>query len=80
LLAARRIAIAPKHDSAQYDFMVQVSLIRLVKIKASFGSDIQHDVCMKILREFLEAWKMNVESAHKKNRVTIEYGRERKPN
>ncbi len=53
--------------------------ISLVKVEAVFGSDIQHDVSMKVLREFLEAWKMNVESAHKKNRITIAYGREPKP-
>jgi hypothetical protein len=60
--------------------MPQLSLIRLVRIEAAFGSDTQHDVSMKVLREFLEAWKMNVESAHKKNRVTIEYGEEHAPN
>lgn len=52
------------------------SLIRHVHIEAKFGSDIQHDVSMKVLQEFLEAWKMNVESAHKSNEITVEYGRE----
>lgn len=56
--------------------MPQLSLNHLVRIEAAFGSDIQRDVSMKILREFLEAWKTNVQSAHKKNRVTIDYGEE----
>lgn len=54
--------------------MPQVSHLRLVKIEATFGSDIQHDVSMKVLTQFLEAWKMNVEAAHKKNSVVITYG------
>jgi hypothetical protein len=42
-----------------------------ITIDASFGSDMQRDVSMKVLKEFLDAWKANVESAHKKNKVTI---------
>lgn len=49
------------------------------KIQAVFGSDIQHDVSMKVLTEFLEAWKKNVESAHKKNKSVISYGKEQGP-
>jgi hypothetical protein len=59
--------------------MPQLSLIRLIRIEAVFGSDVQHDVSLKVLREFLEAWKMNVQSAHKKNKITIDYGREPDP-
>ena len=44
---------------------------RNVTIHASFGSDIQCDVSMRVLDEFLEAWQKNVESAHKRNKVTI---------
>jgi hypothetical protein len=54
--------------------MPQIRHVRLVKIEATFGSDIQHDVSMKILTQFLEAWKMNVEGAHKKNSIVINYG------
>jgi hypothetical protein len=54
--------------------MPKLSLIRLVRIEATFGSDIQHDVSMKVLTQFLEAWKMNVEGAHKKNSIVIDYG------
>ena len=54
--------------------MPQLSLIRVIKVDAMFGSAIQHDVSMKILRELLEAWKTNVELADNKNRVTIDYG------
>ncbi len=52
----------------------KISHIRLIKIEAVFGSDIQHDGSMKVLREFLEAWKRNVESSHKKNNITLDYG------
>jgi len=51
-------------------------LNRLVRIEAEFASDVQHDVSMKVLTEFLEAWKNNVEAANKKNTVSITYGRE----
>lgn len=47
-------------------------IIRLsVKIDATFGSEIQRDVSMNVLKEFLQAWKTNVEEANKKNRVVI---------
>ncbi len=42
-----------------------------ITITASFGSEIQRDVSMKVLREFLEAWRRNVESAHKRNRISF---------
>jgi len=45
--------------------------IQRITIEARFGSDIQRDVSMKVLKEFLTAWKANVESAHKKNNITI---------
>ena len=44
---------------------------RTVTIEAVFGSGIQREVAMKILGEFLDAWKANVEASHKKNRVTV---------
>jgi hypothetical protein len=43
----------------------------VLTIQATFGSDIQRDVAIKVLDQFLEAWKENVESAHKMNKVTI---------
>jgi hypothetical protein len=45
--------------------------IQRITIDTSFGSDIQREVSMKVLKEFLAAWKANVESAHKKNKITI---------
>jgi hypothetical protein len=45
--------------------------IQRITIEARFGSDIQRDVSMRVLKEFLTAWKANVESAHKKNNITI---------
>lgn len=47
--------------------MLHVSIM----IDATFGSEIQRDVSLKVLKEFLEAWTQNVESSHKKNRVAI---------
>ena len=40
-------------------------------ISAAFGSDIQRDVSMRVLREFLDAWKQNVEVAHRRNKIRI---------
>ncbi len=42
-----------------------------ITITAFFGSEIQRDVSMKVLREFLQAWRQNVESAHKKNKISF---------
>ena len=49
---------------------VQIS----VRIDASFASEIQRGVAMKLLKDFLQAWKTNVEEADKRNRVTIAKG------
>lgn len=42
-----------------------------VTIEATFGSDHQHAVAMKVLRGLLPAWKRNVESHHQKNVITV---------
>ena len=42
-----------------------------VKIDATFTSEIQRDVAMKLLNDFLQAWKVNVEEADERNRVSI---------
>jgi hypothetical protein len=42
-----------------------------ITIAVTFGSDIQRDVGMRVLTQVLEAWKQNLECAHKRNRVTI---------
>lgn len=42
-----------------------------ITIDATFGSEIQHDVSVKVLRQFLDAWTQNVEESHKKNKVAI---------
>ena len=51
--------------------------IQRITIEARFGSDIKRDVSLKVLRDFLQAWKANVESAHKKNTITITETREK---
>jgi hypothetical protein len=42
-----------------------------VTIEVSFGSEIQRDVSMKVLRQLLEAWKTNLIAAHQRNKVMI---------
>lgn len=46
--------------------MLQVS----ITIEATFGSEIQRDVSVKVLKQFLAAWTQNVEASHKKKKVT----------
>ena len=46
-------------------------LSRTITIEATFGSEIQRDVAMRVLRQFLSAWRENVESAHKEKKVAI---------
>jgi hypothetical protein len=42
-----------------------------ISIEAEFGSDIQRDVSLRVLREYLTGWEQSVVSAHKKNKVII---------
>jgi len=46
-------------------------LSRTITIEAIFGSEVQRDVAMRVLRQFLDAWRQNVEEAHQDNKVTI---------
>jgi hypothetical protein len=48
-----------------------MNLDQTITIHTVFGSEIQRDVSMKVLLEFLRAWQQTVESAHKKNKVMI---------
>jgi hypothetical protein len=48
-------------------------------IDATFGSQVQRDVSLKVLKEFLAAWTQNVTAAHKKNRVTTTVKEEQPP-
>jgi hypothetical protein len=52
------------------------TLQHFVTIEATFASDIQRDVSLRVLVEFLEAWRTNVGSAHRRNKITIAYERE----
>jgi hypothetical protein len=47
-----------------------------VTIDATFGSEIQHTVGMRLLDQFLATWKDEAESRHKKNSITIIQGSE----
>jgi len=42
-----------------------------IVIDATFGSEIQRDVSIKVIKQFIRAWMENVKSAHKKNQVTV---------
>jgi hypothetical protein len=52
------------------------TLQHFVTIEAAFASDIQRDVSLRVLVKFVEAWRTNVESAHRRNKITIAYERE----
>jgi len=45
-----------------------------VAIDAMFGSEMQRTVAMRLLDQFLTAWKEAVESHHKKNSIKIIQG------
>ena len=47
-----------------------------VTIDARFGSEIQRIVAMRLLDQFLAAWKEATESHHKKNSIRIIQGSE----
>ena len=45
-----------------------------ITITAAFGSEMQRDVAMKILRQILTAWESDTRERHQKNRISIVYG------
>jgi hypothetical protein len=47
-----------------------------VTIEARFGSEMQHTVAVRLLDQFLAAWKEATESHHKKNSIRIIRGSE----
>jgi hypothetical protein len=50
---------------------IRRALIHRVIVEAKFGSAHQRDVAMRVIREYLEAWKVSVEERHRKNEVII---------
>jgi len=50
-----------------------------VAIDARFGSEMQRAVAMRLLDQFLTAWKEAAESHHKKNSIRIIRGSESAP-
>lgn len=50
-----------------------------ILIDATFGSEIQRDVSLKVLKQFLDAWTENVKTAHQKNNVTLKMHEEPMP-
>lgn len=51
-------------------------LTETITITATFGSDMQRDVSMKVLRQMLAAWESETEQHHQKNRISIVYERD----
>jgi hypothetical protein len=49
-------------------------LTETIRITAAFGSEMQRDVAMKILRQILTAWESDTRERHQKNRISIVYG------
>ena len=47
------------------------SLRKTTTIQASFGSQYQQDIAMKLLKELFATWKQTVNSAHRDNHVHI---------
>jgi hypothetical protein len=52
----------------------QTPIEATITIHVVFGSDLQRDSAMKVLRHLLHAWRQLVEAGHKKNNVTIHAG------
>ena len=50
-------------------------LTETITITATFGSEMQRDVAVKVLRQILAAWACETEEHHQKNRIGIVYGR-----
>lgn len=74
---SRRTLIAPRPKPAQDGIMPRAtkppdkSFRASVTIEATFGSDMQKSVAMRVLTDFLEVWKQNVENAHEDNEINI---------
>lgn len=47
-----------------------------ITIKADFASEIQRDVSMRVIRQYLEAFKASILAGHQRNKVTITYEEE----
>jgi hypothetical protein len=58
-------------DSDRKGPTAKKSLRRSVTIDASFGSEMQRTVAMRLLDQFLVAWKEAAESHHKNNSIRI---------
>ena len=44
---------------------------KIVRVEASFGSKFQEEVSMQMLEALLSAWKVQVITQHKKNKVEV---------
>ena len=67
----------PLKDSKSKRPTAKKSVLRhSVTIDAMFGSEMQRTVAMRLLDQFLAAWKEAAESHHKKNSIRIIQGSE----
>lgn len=70
----------PMHDSKRKRPTANQSRLRhSVTIDARFGSEMQRTVAMRLLDQFLAAWKEAAESHHRKNSIRIIQGSESAP-
>jgi glycine cleavage system aminomethyltransferase T len=51
---------SPRHD-----------VHRSVIVKGTFGTTLQRDVAMRTLTQLLAVWQREVESSHKRNKLTV---------
>ena len=52
----------------------KTAVLRTVTIEGVCGSELQREIAMRTLTELLEIWRREVESRHKKNKITITEG------
>ena len=68
--------IAMRRRKAEHILMPVTKLQwNTVTIKAIFGSDMQRNVAMRVLRGPLDEWKTYTQGRHTRNRISITYGR-----
>ena len=60
-----------RHSGRKAPTAKKSDLRQSVTIDARFGSELQRTVAMRLLDQFLAAWKEAAESRHKKNSIRI---------
>lgn len=52
----------------------KTSVLRSITIEGICGSELQREIAERTLTELLEIWRREVESRHKKNKITMTEG------